>query len=101
MGYRYTFVSEDVHFKFSNEFVEKHKVYINFGGEEKNNLPISSKHELKFISSLIDEIDEEVKKSSSKYGFFMIFIAECGNYILRRRFNKDGVFEMDEKATEG
>ena len=101
MGYRYTFVSEDVHFKFSNEFVEKHKGYINFGGKEKNNLPISSKYEIKFISTLIDEIDEEVKKSSSKYGFFMIFIGECGNYIIRRQFNKDGVFEMDEKATEG
>ena len=31
----------------------------------------------------------------------MIFIAECGNYIIRRQFNKDGVFEMYEKATEG
>jgi hypothetical protein len=30
----------------------------------------------------------------------MIFIAECGNYIIRRRFNKDGVFEMEEPLTD-
>lgn len=100
MGYRYTFVSEDIDFKFSEEFIEKHKGYINFGGEEKNNLPISSKHELKFISTLIDEINEEVKKSSSEYGFFIIFIGECGNYIKRRQFNKDGVSNMSEDAEE-
>ena len=100
MGYRYTFVSEDIEFKFSKAFIEKHKGYVNFGGDNKDNLPISSKHELKFISTLIDEIEEEVKNSSIEYGFFMIFIGECGNYIKRREFNKHGVFEMDEKATE-
>ena len=100
MGYRYTFVSEDVDFKFSKEFIEKHKGYINFGGDNEDNLPISSIHELKFIYTLIDEIEEEVKKSNSKFGFFMIFIGECGNRIIRRQFNKDGVFEMDEEVTE-
>ena len=100
MGYRYTFVSEDIEFQFSKEFIEKHKGYINFGGEEKNNLPISSKHELKYINTLIDEIEEEVKKSNSKYGFFIIFMGECGNYIKRRKFDKNGVFEMDEEAIE-
>jgi len=100
MGYRYTFVSEHIDFKFSKEFIEKHKEDINFGGDNKDNLPISSKHELKFIYTLIDEIEEEVKKTSSKRGFFMIFIGECGNKIMRRQFNKDGVFEMDHKVEE-
>ena len=52
MGYRYTFVSEDVVFEFYEKFVEKHKDVLNFGGEKNNMLPISSKHELKFIFGL-------------------------------------------------
>ena len=88
MGYRYTFVSEDIEFKFSKAFIEKHKGYVNFGGDNKDNLPISSKHELKFIYSLIDEIEEEVKSSDNKHGFFMVFIGEDAEETLKFKFEK-------------
>tara|TARA_R110002020_G_scaffold464919_1_gene686013 strand:+ start:358 stop:624 length:267 start_codon:yes stop_codon:yes gene_type:complete len=88
MGYRYTFVSDDVDFKFSKEFIDKHKDKIHFSGENKDNLPISSKHELKFIYSLIDDIKEEVENSDSKHGFFMFFIGEDGKEVLKFKFEK-------------
>jgi len=63
MGYRSTFVTEDVYYRLPKWFVEKWTT-INYGEhDDKPSFPLSSKFERKFYSGIEDELFIDIAKA--------------------------------------
>lgn len=61
MGYRSTFVTEDLYVPIPDWFIEKWKEHVHFGrvnyeGEKVTSFPVSSKHEWKFYSGAEEDL---------------------------------------------
>jgi hypothetical protein len=67
MGYRSTFVTEDIYYELPEWFIEKYQDQINFSekkleGYDKLTFPLSSKYERKFYSGAEDELFVDLAK---------------------------------------
>jgi hypothetical protein len=94
MGYRGTFITDDVGFEFSESFVEKYKDRYNF--HLGSHLPISSKTEFKrHWDKLEDDIVKELKEKDYDYRILGIWFYEDG-LLERIVFTKNGIEDYED-----